>query len=127
MKVLLIDDQEDVRRIARLGLATVGGHVVVEADSGAAGLERARAELPDVVLLDAVMPGLDGVTTLDSLRADPVTRGIPVVALSGSALEAEELLRHGAVGSLPKPFDPVALHEQLLAILRPALPAAKRS
>ena len=125
MKVLLIDDQEDVRRIARLGLSSVGGHVVVEADSGAAGLEKARAERPDVVLLDAVMPGLDGVSTLGSLRADPLTSGIPVVALSGSALEAEELLKHGAVGALPKPFDPVSLHSQLLAILRPTHPVAK--
>ena len=117
MKVLLIDDQEDVRRIATLSLERIGGLRVVEAADGETGLARARQEHPDAILLDAVMPGLDGRETLGALLADPETRGIPVVVLSASDVEAEELVRLGAVGRLGKPIDPLAFPASLRDLL----------
>ena len=71
MKVLIIDDDADIRLIACLALTRVGGMTAVEADSGLAGLRKAREERPDVVLLDMMMPMMDGCATLAALRADP--------------------------------------------------------
>ena len=122
MKVLIIDDENDIRRIARLGLERVGKMQVVDAASGADGLEKARSEKPDVVLLDVMMPGQDGPATLASLRADPATSAIPVVFLTAKALadEVDRLRALGAVGVLTKPFDAMTLAEQVRAILEQA-------
>ncbi|KAA0250915.1 response regulator [Acidobacteria bacterium ACD] len=117
MKVLLIDDQEDVRRIVSLSLSRIGGLTVVEAPDGEAGVTRARQEAPDAILLDAVMPGLDGRDTLAALLADPRTRGIPVVVLSASDGEAAELVRLGAVGRIAKPIDPLSFPASLQEVL----------
>jgi len=122
VKVLIIDDENDIRRIARLGLERVGKMQVVDAASGADGLEKARSEKPDVVLLDVMMPGQDGPATLASLRADPATSAIPVVFLTAKALadEVDRLRALGAVGVLTKPFDAMTLAEQVRAILEQA-------
>jgi len=119
VKVLVIDDEPDIRRIARLGLARVGGMDVIEAGGGAEGLAKARAERPDAILLDVMMPGLDGPTTLARLREDPETAGIPVVFLTAKAIaaEVERLKSGGAAGVLTKPFDPMTLARDLRAVL----------
>jgi len=119
MKVLIIDDENDIRRIARLGLERVGKMQVVDAASGADGLAKARAEKPDVVLLDVMMPGQDGPATLKSLRADPETAAIPVIFLTAKVLtdEVERLRALGAKGVLTKPFDAMTLAEQVRAVL----------
>lgn len=119
MKVLIVDDEPDIRRIARLGLSKVGGMEVVEASNGAEGLVRAKAEMPDVVLLDVMMPAVDGPTTLARLREDPATAGIPVVFLTAKAIaaEVERLKSLGAAGVLTKPFDPMTLARDLRAAL----------
>jgi CheY-like chemotaxis protein len=119
MKILIIDDENDIRRIARLGLERVGKMQVVDAASGAEGLEKARTERPDAVLLDVMMPGQDGPATLQSFRADPATASIPVIFLTAKALTAEvERLRSlGAVGVLTKPFDAMTLASQVRALL----------
>jgi CheY-like chemotaxis protein len=119
MKVLLIDDEPDIRRVARLGLTRVGGMEVVEASSGAEGLVKAREERPDAVLLDVMMPGLDGPSTLARLREDPATAGVPVVFLTAKAMAAEvdRLKALGAAGVLTKPFDPMTLARDLRAAL----------
>jgi len=119
MKILIIDDENDTRRIARLGLERVGKMQVVDAASGAEGLEKARTEKPDAVLLDVMMPGQDGPATLQSFRADPATASIPVIFLTAKALTAEvERLRSlGAVGVLTKPFDAMTLASQVRALL----------
>ena len=121
MKVLIIDDESDIRRIARLGLERVGKMQVVDAASGAEGIEKARAEKPDAVLLDVMMPGQDGPATLQSLRADPLTASIPVIFLTAKALasEVERLRSLGAMGVLTKPFDAMALASQVRALLEP--------
>jgi two-component system OmpR family response regulator len=119
VKVLIVDDEPDIRRIARLGLSKVGGMEVVEASNGAEGLVRAKADMPDVVLLDVMVPAVDGPTTLARLREDPATAGIPVVFLTAKAIAAEvdRLKSLGAAGVLTKPFDPMTLARDLRAAL----------
>ncbi|HEU0107179.1 MAG TPA: response regulator [Vicinamibacteria bacterium] len=119
MKVLIVDDEPDIRRIAKLGLSRVGGMEVVEAANGAEALVRAKEDKPDAVLLDVMMPGLDGPSTLARLREDPATAGIPVVFLTAKAIaaELERLKVLGAAGVLTKPFDPMTLARELRALL----------
>lgn len=124
MRVLIIDDEADIRRVARLSLARIGGMDVLDAASGAEGTQKAAAEAPDAILLDVMMPGLDGPATLHALRADPRTAGIPVVFLTAKAMpdEVARLLALGVRGVLSKPFDPMTLPAQLRAALEPARP-----
>jgi len=119
VKILVIDDENDIRRIARLGLERVGKMQVIDASSGVEGVEKARAERPDVVLLDVMMPGQDGPATLQSLKADPATAAIPVIFLTAKALasELERLRSLGATGVLTKPFDAMTLAAEVRAIL----------
>jgi two-component system OmpR family response regulator len=119
VKVLIVDDEPDIRRIAKLGLSRVGGMEVVEAANGAEALVRAKEDKPDAVLLDVMMPGLDGPSTLARLREDPATSGIPVVFLTAKAIaaELERLNVLGAAGVLTKPFDPMTLARELRALL----------
>lgn len=111
MKVLIVDDEDDIRRIALLSLVGVGGMEVVEASGGPEGIRRAREDRPDVILLDMMMPGMDGLATFRALRGAPETSGIPVVFLTAKAMTAEvdRLKALGARGVLIKPFDPMAL------------------
>jgi two-component system, OmpR family, response regulator len=124
VKVLLIDDEDDIRRIARLSLAKVGGLDVIDAPDGATGAARAAAESPDVILLDVMMPGQDGPATLAVLRANPATAAIPVVFLTAKAMpdELQRLMRLGVRGVLNKPFDPMTLPAQLQLVLAGGAP-----
>ena len=92
---------------------------VVEAASGAEGLLKAKEDRPDAVLLDVMMPGLDGPSTLACLREDPATAGVPVVFLTAKAIatELDRLKSLGAAGVLTKPFDPMTLARDLRAVL----------
>ena len=119
MKVLVIDDEEDVRYVARLSLGRVGGMDVVEATNGADGIARARAERPDFILLDMMMPGMDGAATFRALRAVEETAHIPVVFLTAKAMasEVQRLKDLGARGVILKPFDPMTLADEIRAIL----------
>ena len=119
MKVLLVDDEADIRRIASLSLSGVGGMEVAQADGGSEGIRKAREDRPDVILLDLMMPGLDGLATLRALRDDPETAQIPVVFLTAKAIfsEVERLKTLGARGVLIKPFDPMALPRLLRELL----------
>ncbi len=119
MKVLIIDDEDDIRSIAALSLGILGGIDVVEADTGKSGIDKAAQEKPDVILLDMMMPGMDGPTTLAALRENPATNEIPVIFLTARAMtaEVERLKKMGARGILTKPFDPTALANQVREIL----------
>ncbi len=121
MKVLIIDDEADIRRVARLSLARIGGMDVLDAANGLEGTEKAAVEAPDAILLDVMMPGLDGPATLHALRADPRTADIPVVFLTAKAMpeEVARLLALGVRGVLNKPFDPRTLPAELRAALAP--------
>ena len=119
MKVLIIDDDADIRSIARLSLSRVGGMDVIEAASGSEGVQKAREEQPDVILLDMMMPTMDGVDTLAALRSAPATTMTPVIFLTASALggEVERLRALGAAGVLIKPFDPRTLSQDVRALV----------
>ena len=122
MKILLIEDEEDIRCIAGLGLERIGGMEVIQASSGAEGIQKAADEKPDAILLDVMMPLMDGPSTLAALQEDPVTARIPVIFLTAQTLSSEK--RHlkslGATGVLTKPFDPLTLASQVRALLQEA-------
>jgi two-component system, OmpR family, alkaline phosphatase synthesis response regulator PhoP len=120
MRILIIDDEEDVRRIATLSLVHVGGFEVIEAASGEEGLRLARAQKPDAILLDVMMPVMDGPATLEALQEDPETRDIPVLFVTARATpsEVESLESLGVKGILTKPFHAMSFPDQLRAVLR---------
>jgi DNA-binding response OmpR family regulator len=108
--VLVIDDEAPIRLLCRVNLEAEG-MAVLEAADGPAGLEKARAERPDVVLLDVMMPGLDGWRVAEELLDDPGTRSIPIVFLTARA-ELRDRARGidlGGVDYITKPFNPVEL------------------
>ncbi len=115
---LVVDDDEDVRVITRLSLE-VAGWVVSEAASGAEALAQCAAEAPDVVLLDVMMPQMDGPTTFAALQADSTLRSVPVVYLTAKAepAERERLRRTGVMGVMSKPFDPLTLADSVSNLL----------
>ena len=108
--VLVVDDEEDILLLCRVNLE-FEGYTVVTASSGAAGLERAREVHPDLVLLDVMMPTMDGFDVARRMQQNPETSTIPVVFMT--ALAASEDRRRGfeagGVGYVVKPFDPVRL------------------
>jgi CheY-like chemotaxis protein len=119
-RVLIVDDEDDIREVAQVALEIVGGWQVLTAASGREGVERAAAEQPDAILLDVMMPDMDGASTLAKLQADPTTRAIPVVFLTAKvqASDRTRLASLGAAGVLTKPFDPVALPAQIAEVLQ---------
>jgi CheY-like chemotaxis protein len=118
-KVLLVDDDADLRRLGKLSLGKIGGWEVVVAASGEAAVDLAARELPDVVLMDVSMPGMDGCAALAKLREEPKTAAIPIVFMTARALpdEVARLVALGAAGVITKPFDVMDLPTQLLALL----------
>ena len=123
MKVLIIDDDADIRLIAGLSLGRVGGMEVIQAASGADGVQKAREERPDVILLDMMMPTMDGSETLAALRAQPATALTPVIFLTAKAVgaEVERMKALGGAGVLTKPFDPRTLSDEVRALVRQSL------
>lgn len=101
-KILLIDDSPEVRMAARLFLSKVGGWAVALAGSGEEGLAMARADRPDLVVLDMSMPDMDGAQTLAAFKADPSLAAIPVLFLSGVVHDDDRYVRMGAVGAVLK-------------------------
>ena len=114
-QVLLIDDEADIRAVARMSLERIGGWEVLEASSGPAGVELAALHRPDAVLLDLMMPDVDGPATFRLLDADARTHGIPVLLLTarGDHPERESWMAQGVAGVLDKPFDPLELAAQV--------------
>jgi CheY-like chemotaxis protein len=121
--LLVIDDDDDVREIAQLTLELGTSWRVLTASSGTDGVELANNEPLDAILLDVMMPGLDGPATLDLLRTSDTTCDLPVVFLTAKSLPAEcaRLNALGVAGVLAKPFDPMALPTQVAALLGWAL------
>jgi len=120
LRILLIEDDPDIQRMVQLSLKYQGGHTVSVASGGKEGLAKAEAEQPELILLDVMMPEMDGYETCRRLKANPVTQAIPVVFLSARAQQSEIQKGRdlGAIGYLVKPFDPMSLSSQLEAMLR---------
>ena len=109
-RVLIVDDEAPIRLLCRVNLEAEGMSVLEAAD-GPSGLAKAKAEKPDVVLLDVMMPGLDGWRVAEELLEDPSTTGIPIVFLTARA-ELRDRARGidlGGVDYITKPFNPVEL------------------
>ncbi len=120
MNVLLVEDEPDVQLIARLSLKKAG-FVVTSVNNGLEALDYVAGHRPDVILLDWMMPHMDGFETCRRLKADPATSDIPVVFLTAKVQESEvaRALALGAAGCIGKPFDALTLGEQVRAILNP--------
>ncbi len=119
MRLLCADDEEDIRTILQLALSLDPELDVEMVESGEAALARARVEKFDAILLDGMMPGLDGYETCRRLKAEAVTANVPVVFLTAKTQRAEidKALTLGAVACLMKPFDPMTLAAELRAAL----------
>src|ERR1043165_5375171 len=107
-RILLIDDEDDIREVAQLAFETAGDFEVDSAQGGREGVAKAHAVRPDVILLDVLMPELDGPHTLAMLRESSDTHDIPVIFLTAKVQTADKrnLLALGARGIIAKPFDP---------------------
>jgi len=117
-RVLVVDDEHTIRMLCRVNLRA-SGMEVLEADDGKAGLELARREQPDLILLDVMMPGLDGWSVARELAADKRTKDIPIVFITARADPADRRLGEqlGGVGYVVKPFDPVGIAELVEDVL----------
>lgn len=119
MKVLLVDDDPDIRFIGELALREVAGWDVRVASGGEEALEIVDREPLDLILLDVMMPGLDGPTLLVRLREIPATAEVPIVFVTAKvqAREVERYLAMGVDGLIAKPFDPMTLGERIEGLL----------
>ena len=117
--VLVVDDDESIREVAQLSLELVGGWTVTTASSGAEALTKAAAERPDAILMDVMMPGMDGPTACRLLHDNPGTRDIPVVFLTAKVQRADqrEWTELPIAGVLAKPFDPMGLCRAVSSLL----------
>jgi DNA-binding response OmpR family regulator len=118
-RILTIEDTADIRRLIRMTLE-FQGHAVIEASDGAQGLALARSENPDLILLDVLMPGVDGLGVARMLHDDPVLSRIPVIMLSamGGAQDIEAGLQAGVKAYLVKPFSPRELLDKVSRLIR---------
>ena len=117
-RVLYVEDEPDIQAVAKLALELVGGFTVKVCASGEEALREAEAFAPQMILLDVMMPGMDGPTTLQALRALPALATVPVAFMTAKVQPAE--VAHyktlGARDVIPKPFDPMTLASQVRAI-----------
>ncbi|WP_321505489.1 response regulator [Breoghania sp.] len=126
MQVLYVDDEDDIREVAALSLGLDPELEVNVCSSGLEALEKVETLMPEIILLDVMMPGMDGPETLGRLRASDAVRHIPVVFITArtQAYEIERFLSLGAVGVIAKPFDPLTLARQVRDHLEAAKTAA---
>jgi len=113
LRILHVDDEADIRQVAKLALEQVGGFTVESCESGAQAIEKAPIFNPDMILLDVMMPGMSGPDTLEALRGLPETAGTPIVFMTAKvqAPEIKALRELGATGVIEKPFDPMTVSE----------------
>ena len=126
-RVLVIDDESDVLLLCRVNLE-LAGFEVIEASDGRTGMDLAFGAQPDAVVLDLMLPGIDGAEILDALVADPATRDLPIVVLSAKALREDQIrgYRAGASEYVTKPFSPVALADLMTELLAMSVEERRR-
>lgn len=118
--VLVVDDNDDIRELAQLCLETVDGWKVLTAGSGADAIASAREHHPDAVLLDMMMPEMDGLTTFEHLQSDESTRDIPVLLFTAKLQARDRQVWEGTAirGTIAKPFDPLTLGDEVSRTLK---------
>ena len=116
--VLCVDDDKDICEIVRVALSVIAGLDVETVHSGQIAIDFARRRRPDLVLMDTMMPGLDGPATLLRMRETPGIADLPVIFLTARVMPAEvsTMFSLGAIGVIAKPFDPLTLGSNILAI-----------
>lgn len=117
-RILVVEDDPDIQMVVRIALQSIGGFEVDLCSSGQEALEHAAAAAPDLILLDVMMPGMDGTATLHGLRSQNATSRIPVVFLTAKARpgEIEKFRSLGALDVIAKPFDPMTLADTVKTI-----------
>ena len=117
-KILYVEDEEDIRMVGEMSLADVGGFEVRSFASGAEAIAAAAQFVPDLIVLDVMMPGMDGPSALKALRALPGYAAVPAVFMTAKIMASEvaELKAAGAIEVVPKPFDPMTLPDEIRAI-----------
>lgn len=118
-RILIIDDESDIREVAAMSLEAVCGWTVVHASSGPEGIRLAEAQHPDAILLDVMMPDMDGPSTLQQLRSNPAVSAIPVIFLTAKVQSSDRkrFAELGVDAVLAKPFDPMLLCSQIAEAL----------
>ena len=118
-RILIIDDEDDIREVVQVSLEMVANWQVLTACSGNEGLAQARAAQPDAILLDVMMPDMDGPATLQKLRAEAATQHIPVLLLTAKVQPADRrgFADLGVQGVITKPFNPLKLAETVAQAL----------
>ncbi|NJO43368.1 MAG: response regulator [Cyanobacteria bacterium CRU_2_1] len=118
-QILVIDDEANVREVVQACLRDLGGWDVLEAASGREGLIKAAEEQPDAIVLDLMMPGMDGFAVLRQLQLNPMVQSIPVVVLTAKTylIERRQFAQFGVVEAIAKPFNPVMLPIQIAKAL----------
>lgn len=110
-RILYVEDEADIQAVARIALEAIGGFTVKTCDSGNEALAAAPEFMPDLVLLDVMMPGMDGPSTLKALRDIPALASTPVIFMTAK-VQPNEIAAYKTLGALdviPKPFDPMTL------------------
>lgn len=117
-KILFADDEADIRTIVQIALEDIGGFTVDFCASGAETLNKAKKFFPDLIILDMMMPDMDGITTLKALYADKQLAKIPVIFMTAKIQhhEIEQYRKLGAIGVIAKPFDPIKLAAEIRQI-----------
>jgi len=118
-RILLIDDEDDIREVASLTLEATAGWEVIAANSGAAGIRVALAEKPEAILMDVMMPEMDGPTTFREMQKIPELANIPVILLTAKVqgVDQRRFSDLGVAAVLFKPFDPMTLAQQIADVL----------
>jgi CheY-like chemotaxis protein len=118
-RILIIDDEDDIREVAALSLESIAGWKVTTANSGAAGIQAAIAGQPDAILMDVMMPAMDGPTTFKEMQNTPSIAHIPVILLTAKVqgVDQRRFAGLGVAGVLMKPFDPLTLADEMAAAL----------
>ncbi|MBD6614351.1 response regulator [Komarekiella sp. 'clone 1'] len=118
-QILVIDDEDDIRQLIQTCLEIMGGWKVLTATSGNQGLLLAQSSQPDAILLDVMMPDMDGLTTFQQLQANQTTKHIPVILLTARGRTTDQRLftQLGVRGIISKPFNPQKLAVQVAAAL----------
>jgi two-component system, OmpR family, response regulator len=117
-RILMVEDEPDIQAVARIALEAVGGFQVEVCSSGNEALEKVTGYAPHLILMDVMMPGLDGPSTLQALRSDPATAAYPIIFMTAK-VQSHEVTRFkdiGALGVIAKPFDPMTLAAQIRAL-----------
>jgi len=118
VRILYVEDEPDIQAVARIALESVGGFTVEVCSSGRDALVKVGIFKPDLLLLDVMMPDMDGVSTLRAIRELPGYAKTPAMFMTAKVQpqEVEQLLQQGAIDVIPKPFDPMTLSENIRSL-----------